>query len=210
MQTIAIDIDDVLSNLAQELINFSNKKWDTNLTIDDYDEHWGVMWGVDDAVVKKRSDELHRGNLTSKLRHKPDAIPVLKKLSKNYNLVLATSRRRLITQETKDWINKYFSGLFTDIHFSGIFDSDDHADIQVQLTKAEVLKEVGASFLIDDQPKHCLAAAEAGITALLFGDYKWNRDVKLAKNMVRVKNWQEVLDYFTRTNFQSLNMRKEI
>ncbi len=196
MQTIAIDIDDVLSNLAQELINFSNKKWDTNLTIDDYDEHWGVMWGVDDAVVKKRSNELHRGNLASKLRHKPDAIPVLKELSKNYNLVLATSRRRLITQETKDWINKYFSGLFTDIHFSGIFDSDDHADIQVQLTKAEVLKEIGASFLIDDQPKHCLAAAEAGITALLFGDYKWNRDVKLAKNMVRVKNWQEVLDYF--------------
>jgi len=36
---IAVDIDDVLANLAQEIVDFSNKNWGTNLTIDDYNEH---------------------------------------------------------------------------------------------------------------------------------------------------------------------------
>jgi uncharacterized HAD superfamily protein len=64
------------------------------------------------------------------------------------------------------------------------------------MTKTKILAEIGANYLIDDQPKHCIAAAEAGITALLFGDYKWNKDIELKTNMVRVKNWQEVTEYF--------------
>ena len=193
---IAVDIDDVLSNLAQELVNFSNRTWGTNLSIGDYNEHWGEMWKVDDLEIKRRSAEIHGSDLTSNLTHNPDAKPVLKTLAKKYNLVLATSRRRLITQETKDWIDRYFNNIFSGVHFSGVFDNNKHASIQVQLTKTEILKQIGAHYLIDDQPKHCFAAAEAGITALLFGDYKWNRNVKLEKNMVRVKNWQEVLEYF--------------
>ena len=31
---------------------------------------------------------------------------------------------------------------------------------------------------------------------LLFGDYIWSRGVELKKNMVKVKDWQEVLEYF--------------
>ena len=77
------------------------------------------------------------------------------------------------------------------------------------MTKAEICAEIGADYLVDDQPKHCLAAAKAGIKTILFGDYKWNRDTKLMPNMVRAKNWQEVLEYFTRTNSQSLNVQKE-
>lgn len=194
--TIAVDIDDVLSNLAQELVNFSNKTWGTNLRVDDYSEHWGEMWKVDDPETKRRSAKIHSSDLTSNLIHNPEANPVLKRLAKRYNLVLVTSRRRLITQETKDWIDRYFNNIFSDMHFSGVFDNKEHASIQVQVTKTKILQQIGAHYLIDDQPKHCITAAQVGITALLFGDYKWNRDVKLEENMVRVKNWQEVLEYF--------------
>jgi|SRR5579859_4832390 len=193
---IAVDIDDVLSNLAQELIDFSNRTWGTHLTIDDYDEHWGEMWKVDDAETKRRSDELHNAALASKLKHNLDARPVLEKLARKYTLVLATSRRRLITRETADWISKYFPKIFSGIHYSGIYDTNHHADIQTKITKADILKQIGASYLIDDQPKHCVAAADTGVIALLFGDYPWNRYAQLKPGIIRAKNWQEVLEYF--------------
>lgn len=193
---IAVDIDDVLSNLAQELINYSNRTWGTNLTVEDYNEHWGDMWKVDDAEVKRRSDQLHNGALAAKLKHDQDARPVLDKLVKEYTLVLATSRRRRITRETAEWIDKYFPGIFSEIHYSGIFDTKDHADLQVQLTKADILRKIGAAYLIDDQPKHCLAATKVGVKAILFGDYPWNRRTKPKPGMIRAKNWQEVLEYF--------------
>lgn len=195
-QTIAVDIDDVLSNFAQELIDISNKKWGTNLTLDDYTEHWGEMWKVDEKTVKKRSDELHSGSLALSLKHVPDARPVLKKLSRNYNLVLVTSRRRLITEETKIWIDKFFKEVFDDLHFTGFYDTKEHASLQIQGTKVEILKQINANYLIDDQPKHCLAAAKAGVVSVLYGEYPWNENVTLTKNMVRAKNWQEVLEYF--------------
>ena len=45
--TIAVDIDDVLARQVEGLVTFSNQRWGTVLTVDDYDEDWGVMWGVD-------------------------------------------------------------------------------------------------------------------------------------------------------------------
>jgi len=154
------------------------------------------MWEVDDIETKRRSDELHDAGLASRLTHKPEARLVLEKLSDRYTLILVTSRRKIITRETTEWIDIYFADIFQDIHFSGIFDSDERADYQVQLTKADILKNIGADFLIDDQPKHCFAAAQAGILALLFGDYPWNRDIQPTKNVIKVRDWQEVLEYF--------------
>ena len=67
---------------------------------------------------------------------------------------------------------------------------------RLKATKADIVKQIGADYLIDDQPKHCFAAAEAGITSLLFGDYRWNRNVKLPEGVVKVRTWHEVLEYF--------------
>jgi hypothetical protein len=49
---------------------------------------------------------------------------------------------------------------------------------------------------IDDQPKHCVAAADIGIKALLFGEYSWNRTDTLPVGVARVKDWVAVLQYF--------------
>jgi len=78
--------------------------------------------------------------------------------------------------------------------------TDLHILERLKGTKNDVIKQIGADYLIDDQPKHCIAAAKAGIKTVLFGDYKWNRDLKLRKNMVRARNWQEVLEYFNGQN----------
>lgn len=199
---IAVDIDDVLADSAKGLVEYSNKKWGTHLTPDDYDDHWALMWGVDEQEAEKRAVEyIHKDmpGIVAKYSHDEEAEPVLRQLSRNYKLIIVTSRRRAIEKDTLEWLEDRYAGLFEETHFAGIWeDLSEGLYKRLSKTKGDLLKSIKADYLIDDQPKHCVSAAEQGITAILFGNYRWNRDVELRPNMVRAKNWQEVLDYFER------------
>jgi 5'(3')-deoxyribonucleotidase len=196
-KTIAVDIDDVLAANAEAFIEFSNERWGTNLTPDDYTEHWAEMWDVDHAEADSRGDVIFEERIFLKHRFFDEAKPVLRHLTKRYNLVVASSRNARIQKETTAWITKEYSGIFSAFHFADIWHQREISiDERNKMTKAVMLKEIGADYLIDDQPKHCLAAAEAGLTSLLFGDYRWNRDIKLPKNVYRAKTWQTVQEFF--------------
>lgn len=204
-QTIAIDIDDVLAANAKGFVEFSNKRWGTNLTVEDYDEHWGKLWKIEHDELVKRQIVVHNSKIAKNYEHFPQAKPVLKELAKKYKLVVVTARRKMLSKDTNDWIEKYFEGLFKEIHYAGIWDDlEKPVEYKINLTKAEVCRQISADYLIDDQPKHCIAAAEAGITALLFGDYSWNRHHKTAPGIIRAKDWSEVLDYFDEESRQKV------
>ncbi len=83
---------------------------------------------------------------------------------------------------------------FSQIIFSGIWD-DGKQDAHKR-TKTEILQSIGADFLIDDQLKHCISAADAGIGAVLFGAYPWNRVDTLPRGVTRCSDWSAVLEYF--------------
>jgi len=191
--TIAVDLDDVLSANVEGFIKYSNKRWGTHLTIDDYDENWAKVWQLDHKETNRRADDFHASGVVSGYRHFQEAETILKHLAKNYKLVIVTSRRQSISRETKDWITHFFPNLFLEVHFSGFYDDGAHG---IHETKAELVKQINADFLIDDQPKHCFAAAEAGIESILFGEYPWNRNAKLLKGVTRCKDWPTVQEYF--------------
>lgn len=195
-QIIAIDIDDVLSENAKGFVEFSNHRWGTSLKVEDYDEHWGKLWQVNHIETERRANEFHESGVLSSYEHIPSARLALEKLKKKYKLIVITSRRLQTKGETVLWIKERYSGIFAEncIHFAGIWDTiDNHSIFR---TKGELSKELGADYIIDDQLKHCLAAAEVGVQALLFGNYSWNQMDKLPQNVQRVKNWSEVLEYF--------------
>lgn len=194
MSIIAVDIDDVLSAYGDALIKFSNDRWGTNLSAEDIHEDWARMWQIDHQTMQTRAEALHN-ELFKSLAHNEEAKPVLKKLSKKYELVIATSRQSKLLGDTKEWIDKYYEGIFSKIHFAGIYDGEYH-EHKHKMTKKGLMSEIGADYLIDDQPKHCIAAAEAGVKSLLFGDYPWNRIDKVPKGVERVKTWDEVAKYF--------------
>lgn len=195
-KTIAVDLDDVLAANAEAFVAYSNERWGTNLHVDDFTEHWGELWQIEHDEVIRRAEEYHTSGAVKKYRHFPEAKPVLKKLAENYRLILVTSRRRLIKKDTRDWIDRYFPGLFDDLIFAGFYDDTTNTNPYGQ-TKADIISFHSADFLIDDQPKHCIASARAGIPALLFGDYAWNRDInELPNGVTRVSDWAAVQDYF--------------
>lgn len=192
---IAIDIDDVLADYAQGFIEFSNAHWGTHLTIDDYDEHWANVWKVDMAEVRRRASVIHDKRLVKDLMHKSEASPVLEKLSKHFGLVVVTSRRVQNKEDTLAWLRLHYPMLSIEsTMFSGFFDTID--DTSIHQTKGSIISSIGARYMIDDQPKHCLSAAEHGIEALLFGNYRWNQWTDLPARVTRVHDWAAVEEYF--------------
>jgi 5'(3')-deoxyribonucleotidase len=195
--TIAVDIDDVLAANAEGFVKFSNERWGTHLTVDDFTENWAEMWQVehDEWIARRHQVIDSRVHLT--YRSFDEALPVLKRLAKKYKLVIVSSRSKQISKDTTEWIERYFGDVFSEIHYAKIWDDmDQPIDEKIKLTKKDVLQQVGADYLIDDQIKHCVAAAEAGIKALLFGDYAWNKLTNLPDGVTRVKDWAGVEEYF--------------
>lgn len=194
---IAIDIDDVLAANAKGFVEFSNKRWHTNLTVEDYHDHWAQLWQVDNQESARRHQELFDQKVVQSYEPLLDAGPVLNKLTKNYELIAVTARWKSISAETKDWLDQYFPGAINDISHMGVWDDFKlHSKHKLGHTKTDLCLEIDAKYLIDDQPKHCIAAANAGIKSILFGDYAWNRSVKLPKGVIRAKTWTAVLEYF--------------
>jgi 5'(3')-deoxyribonucleotidase len=193
--TIAIDIDDVLAANAEGFVAFSNQRWGTNLSPDDYTEHWADIWRVDHEETERRAVELHASGAIGRYRHFDEAVGALSVLRRSFKLVLVTSRRATIEKETRAWIKKYFPDIFDEVYFAGIFDKKLHAGSWSQ-TKKDIFERIGAQYIIDDQLKHCAGAVEVGAQAILFGDYPWNRTDVLPGGVTRCKDWAAVLEYF--------------
>ena len=188
--SIAIDLDDVLSNHVEAFVNFSNSHYGTNLTIEDYEEDWPEMWQVSLAETKKRAYEFNVPEVIASFEVKKESIAALLKLKENYDLYIITTRFEHLKDITNEWIDKYFPGIFKEVRLIPFWFSKN------KLTKADICKQIGAKYLVDDHSSHCYKAAEAGIEVVLFGDYSWNRHASLKKGISRCKNWNEVVKYF--------------
>jgi len=198
-QAIAVDIDDVLSATAEGFTAFSNERWGGKHLAEDYTEAWAEFWGISIEEALKRSDEYHNSNVISTFSHYKESVPVLRKLAEKYKLVVITSRKRMLKELTDTWLEQHYSGIFSEVHYAGIWDADGEVrstEHRLNQTKAELARELGAEYLIDDQPKHCLSAAAIGIKALLFGRHKVLNNLALPENVIRVADWHAVEEYF--------------
>jgi 5'(3')-deoxyribonucleotidase len=191
---IAIDIDDVLAENARGFVEWSNKRFGTSLTPDDYNEHWSEMWKIDNEELEKRAHEFRNSDHVSAYSVIPGAKQALEILKTKFTLILITSRVATMKNLTKEWIEKNYPNIFSDYVFCGFYDGPVSSGLK--LTKAEFAKGIKADYLIDDQVKHVEACSNLGIKSLLFGNYSWNKDVKLNDNITRVNDWGEVLRYF--------------
>lgn len=195
-KTIAVDIDDVLSATAEGFAAFSDKKWGGTHNPEQWQEAWDKFWDVPREEAIKRAEVFHNSDAVSGYRHYEQALPVLKRLKETHRLIVLTSRKVVLKGYTNAWLDKYFPDIFDEIHYAGIWDSDHSIDHKLNQSKAEICRQIGGDYLIDDQLKHCIAAANAGIEALLFGNYKWNQTDELPKDVTRVSDWGEVARYF--------------
>lgn len=193
---IAVDADETLFDENNAVRLFHNEKYGTNHTAEDYLVegefwfYWEAMWGTERAESERRYEEFIQYKLTHHLPALPGALAALQELKKKYELVVVTMRDERSVVITHDALTKQFPEVFQDVHFVPLWGGKPDA------TKAEICTAIGAEYLIDDSFGHCQLAAQAGIKALLFGDYGWNRTVTLSLGVTRAKDWPAVLEYF--------------
>jgi uncharacterized HAD superfamily protein len=193
---IAIDVDDVLAGENETMREFINQTYGLNLTPEDYlieapyHGYWAKVWGVTEQEGRKRYEAyLDSG---AKENHLPikGSVEAIAKLEKDHDLVIVTSRYDFLIDMTRKWLEENFPKTFKQIEFVPLWSRNE------RVSKAVVCKKIGATYLVDDSIEHCNMAAEVGIKTLLFGDYGWNREVKLHPAAVRAKDWDAVLEYF--------------
>lgn len=191
---IGVDVDDVLANQVENIVNHSNLLWNTNLQAADYTEDWSAMWGTTFEETDARARMIHTREIMGEYSYLKDSQEILGKLAKDHTLVVVTARRTSASDITKEWLEKHYPGVFSEIHLAGLWDTID--ETSHTLTKAELCVRLKLDYLIDDQLKHCLSTAERGIPAIIFGDYHWNKLDELPSNVIRCRNWQEIGEYF--------------
>lgn len=197
-QTIAVDVDDVLGDENTAMMQFINRRFGTAHTIDDYNitaDYWGyweAVWGVGDEEGAARYGEFVQAKMSQEvvLAPLPGAIETLSFLKQQYDLAIVTSRKADLLEVTELWLESHFPSTFAGVHFIELRGG------RHKISKAQICREIGASYLIDDNAEHCALAQEAGVQGLLFGDYGWNRAAKVAPGVVRVRDWQAVREYF--------------
>jgi 5'(3')-deoxyribonucleotidase len=183
---IAIDCDDVLVPTATAILAHYNKTYGANITLPQLYSKDPAVWKVDDYAdaVKRVQAYLNTPEYLNLPPFK-EAIDVLAKLSKRYEIHVVTARHDALAEATKRVLAEHFPDVFRSIEFTNHFGATAR-------TKAQVCQEIGADLLIDDHLTHAEAVAQCGINVLLFGDYPWNQAETLHENVERVRDWDEV------------------
>lgn len=99
------------------------------------------------------------------------AIETLRAHADHCRYVVVTSRQHSIAKQTLEWLSTHYPGIFADVLFGNHWGPSG----TTKRTKLDMCRAAGATLLIDDSPAYAAEVASAGITALLFGDYPWNR-----------------------------------
>jgi 5'(3')-deoxyribonucleotidase len=189
--TIAVDVDDVLALSAARFIAYNNKLWRGNANMENYTEDWIKLWQITPQHLEDwQKNIMQNREIYPDLKPVKNAKTILKKLSVNYEIIVLTSRSMQFAAMTEEWLGKHFADIVQEVHFSGCWDNVtiDSANG----TKGKIVRALGAEYLIDDQPKHCLSARENGVKSILFGDYSWNRHLEKTADIHKARNWDEV------------------
>ena len=182
MKKIALDLDGVvfdsenLYRVYSEIYDTDNNKKDT--LIDNSQRTFQKRYNWTEAESKKFYNEIFEMVLRN-ANFMTGVDVVLNKLKDKFELIIVTSRNDFETQIAKE---KLSSIGFDDIK---IFNNEHH--------KIDKLREEHVDYVIDDDDKICMNAADNNICALYF---KNNASNKVDKdNVINVNNWGEIYKY---------------
>jgi len=188
---IAVDMDDVLFDFLGEFFLWHNAVFGSQYQAADmvYAKLWEVWGGTKQEALER----------ILRFWDERDLIPIepisgareaLNELKKHYRLAVVSARFENTLESSQEWLDHYFPELFDEV-ILGI--SDPMAE-ERQRSKAEVCVDIGAKLLIDDQLVHAEECRKVGIEVLLFGDQAHNQSDMLPAGVIRVADWQAIVD----------------
>jgi uncharacterized HAD superfamily protein len=187
---IGVDMDSVIAEMVRPLDSFHNRVYGTKIKYDDHLEYeLQLYWHCTDAEVFTRLFEFYESKEFTNMLPIEGSQKALRNLAKKHELHLITARPHDIEEQTHAWINRYFKGIFKDIHHTNLISK---GGIGVGVKKSAICKKMGAKIIIEDFMHYALDCADNGIQTLLF-PAPWNiqKDIKHA-SIKKVSGWEDV------------------
>lgn len=190
---IAVDIDDVIADLINNLILFHNETYGTNLQKKDFTtQMYNEVWGGTLPQAIEKVSKFSKTDYFKKITPIPNSLEAVNFLKKNnHTLFLITGRKDSLTEETALWVEKHFPNIF-----SGIYHTNHYTLNSKKLKKSQVCNDLNIKLIIEDDPTHIVDCANAGIQVFVF-DHPWNQG-ELPKNATRVYSWTEIIENINR------------
>jgi uncharacterized HAD superfamily protein len=185
---IGIDLDEVLGYFLPTLIEFHNSTYKTDLKINNFHSYdfWDI-WGGNREEAIQKVFEFYRSDFFKNIKIIDGSEEAIKKLKKDNELFIITSRPKEIREETFIWIENNFPNVFSEIYFT----SDFSKDINLK-TKKGVCDDLNIDILIEDSGDYANNCVSSKRKVFLF-NYPWNKNIQTKKGVIRINSWEEIL-----------------
>jgi uncharacterized HAD superfamily protein len=177
---IGIDVDDVLVEYVKSFLIFYNEKNKTNLSYKKFID-------INNSVDKDNS--FFCSSYFRDMKICFGAREVIKKLARDNELFIVTSRQIEWKEFTDNFIRKNFPDCFKEIFYA----SDIHGG---EKKKSEIYAEM--DIIIEDNKGHALDCARMGKKVFLI-DKPWNQGIE-HPNIIKVSQWKEILNLIEKIN----------
>lgn len=174
MLRLGIDTDNVLVPTFEALLQWWNKKHNTNITTKDLGSHeFSTTFGMSKEAAVNMFEDFFKTWSFRFLGPFDEAKFVIDSLREKAELYNVTARPKKYHPFTTSWTKRNFEDAFKIIRFCNYHDLSDKI-----ITKAEICKQYGIQMLVDDNIDYANECAEQGIRVLLFdnhGTYGWSQ-----------------------------------
>ena len=194
---LGFDIDGIVANMAQAMVDFINKKYELDHTVDVFNFHelWKNKYVDDEKLNRQVTQDMYDeiiDNSEALLKMSPyfDAASVLQVLKKNgHSLHFITARRDVAKKSTVDWFRKNKIP-FDTIHVTGS---------TPRPRKGMLGRNLNLDFYIDDQTEYLeemYMYKNRWRKGLFLFTRPWNENeaVDLSK-FKRISSWKELNRY---------------
>ena len=186
---LAIDLDDVLVDFANPFSAYIKKKYNIKLNNRHfYKINWAEEFGWDKKRAISSILEFLKSPEFDDLKPIPGAQDGVEQLKKYHDLVVVTGRPKEVLEQSKSWLEKYFTFMFSEVYAT-----DFHIVRKGRKGKGELCREKGVEAIIEDFPDYGQECLDAGIKVYLFSR-PWNNMLDLPEEMIRVESWTEIVD----------------
>lgn len=208
---LAVDVDEVLADHMKILCVFHNQTYGSDLTPDDFHSYqFHEVWGGSTDESKVKVTAFNQSELFQEIPPVEGSVEYIHKLSQYFDLQIVTSRSFVLEESTKQWVEKHFPNLFSNIHFGNHYGTGGTVR-----SKPQMCAEAGAIMLIDDSFDYAVQCAARGIPVVLFGDYAWSRSRTLTPEennlhslVRRANDWKTVYSIIQNQYSQTLVMQQ--
>jgi uncharacterized HAD superfamily protein len=194
---IGIDIDEVLVEFVRPYLEFHNQKFGKSLKLEEVKKfHFWEDLGFSLEEIQPLFEEFNKSFiLLEDMPFFENAKESVLKLSENNEIFFITSRPEKIRQGTENFLKMHFA------NFKFINSGDTYGG--VKKNKADICKENKLDLMIEDSSKIALECAQNRIKVFLM-DKPWNQDLNINENILRVKNWKEIMKKIEEVKLQNV------